>query len=59
MIIMRIKLQMYIVAAATIASRYYDFNLIVMRFVCISRESLPLRYEAQPVENALISITMN
>ena len=39
MIIMRIKLQMYIVAAAaaTIARRYYDFNLIVMLFVCISQ----------------------
>lgn len=56
---MRIKLQMYIVAAATIARRYYDFNLIVMRFVCIIRESLPLRLWAEPVQNALISITMN
>lgn len=44
MIIMSIKLQMYIVAAATITRRYYDFNLIVMLFVCMSRESLPLRY---------------
>lgn len=37
MIIMRIKLQMYnaaaATAAATIARRYYDFNLIVMLFV--------------------------